>query len=77
MESDKSWLSEYEGQHITVTTPMGNEERAETGTLLRIGDGWIKMMKDNGDMLLIPSTAIRVVKLLNMAHTFSALEKER
>jgi hypothetical protein len=76
LETEKTWLNAFEGQHITVTTPMGNDERAETGTLLKIGDGWVHIVKDNGDMLLIPISAIRVVKLLDMTHSYPALEKD-
>ncbi len=64
-----SWLDTFKGQHITVLTSVGGDERSDTGTLVAIGDGWLQVMKDNGDMILVPSTAIRLVKLLNMTHT--------
>ena len=69
-----SWLDTFKGQHITVLTSVGSDERSDTGTLLALGDGWLQIQKDNGDMILVPSTAIRLVKLLNMTHTIPAAQ---
>lgn len=73
-EATGSWLDTFKGQHITVLTTVGGDERTDTGTLLQIGDGWLQVVKDNGDMILIPSTAIRQVKLLNMTHMLPAAQ---
>jgi hypothetical protein len=59
---------------VTVVTHAGSDERTDTGTLLRIGDGWLQVVKDSGDMILVPSTAIRQVRLLAMTHTVNAVE---
>jgi hypothetical protein len=64
-----SWLDGFNGQHVTVITTVGDDERTDTGTLVAIGDGWLQLVKDNGDMILVPSSAIRLVKLLNMTQT--------
>ncbi len=64
-----TWLAAFRGEHVTVITTVGEAERTDTGTLVEIGDGWLQVVKDNGDMILVPSTAIRQVKLLNMTHT--------
>ena len=72
---ESSWLDAFHGQHITVLTPAHNEEKTETGTLLRVADGWLQMVKDNGEMILIPATAIRIVKLLDMAHRTRAVDR--
>ena len=69
-----SWLDTFKGQHVTVLTVVGSDERSDTGTLLAIGEGWLQIMKDNNDMILVPSTAIRLVKLLNMTHTIPAAQ---
>lgn len=71
-----SWLDAFKGQHVTVLTTVGENERADTGTLIQLGDGWIQLMKDNGDMILAPSTAIRQVKLLNMTHMIPAAQSQ-
>ena len=69
-----SWLDQFKGQHVTIITTVGSDDKTDTGTLLRIGDGWLMLTKDNGDTILVPSTAIRQVKLLNLTHTIPAQE---
>lgn len=64
-----SWLDGFKGHHVTVVTTAGNEERTDPGKLLQLGDGWLQLAKDNGDMLLIPYSAIRIVKVLDMTQT--------
>lgn len=73
---ETTWLDSFRGQHVTVLTLTGAEERSDTGTLVQIGNEWLQMVKDNGEMILIPSTAIRIVKLLNMTQTTPALERD-
>ena len=72
---ETNWLDTFRGQHITAVTLAGSEEKSDTGTLLRVADGWIQLVKDNGEMILIPSTAIRIVKLLDMAHRTQAVDR--
>jgi hypothetical protein len=67
-----TWLQGFRGQHITVITVTGTEERMDTGTLLEMGEGWAQVVKDNGEMLLIPYSAIRIIKLLEMMQTVPA-----
>lgn len=69
-----SWLDTFKGQHVTVLS--GPEDRSDTGTLVRIGEGWLQMVKDNGDMILVPYSAIRIVKLLDMTQAVSAVQPE-
>ena len=71
-----NWLDSFKGQHVTVMTVVGSEERNDTGTLLQIGNGWMQLVKDNGDMILVPSTAIRIVKLLDLTQTTPALQRD-
>lgn len=71
-----SWLDQFKGQHVTIITTVGSDDKTDTGTLQRISDGWLMMTKDNGDTILVPSTAIRQVKLLNMTHTIPAQERD-
>ena len=72
---ETNWLDEFRGQHITVVTQAGSDEKSDAGTLLRVADGWMQLVKDNGEMVLFPSTAIRMVKLLDMAHRTVAVER--
>lgn len=69
---ETNWLNNFVGHRVTALTGTTTDERSDTGTLIQIGDGWLQIAKDNGEMVLIPSSAIRVVKLLDMtrmAHT--------
>jgi hypothetical protein len=68
---DGNWLDGFHGQHVTVLTQAGTEEKTDTGTLLKVADGWLQLVKDNGEMILIPSTAVRQVKLLDMTQRTS------
>ena len=72
---EANWMESFNGQHITIVTQAGSEERSDTGTLVRMADGWLQLVKDNGDMVLFPSTAIRLVKLLDMTQRAVALEQ--
>lgn len=71
-----SWLEAFRRQRVTVMTFSGDEERSDTGTLLEMGDGWVQIEKTNGEMLLIPYTAIRIVKLLDMTQMAPAYEAD-
>jgi len=73
---ERNWLSDFIGQRVTAITGFG-EEKSETGALLAMGDGWLQIEKDNGELLLIPSSAIRIVKLLDMTRTTPAIEAPR
>ena len=70
-----NWIETFKGQRVTVLTVLGSEERNDTGAILEIGGGWVQIAKDNGDMILIPSTAIRVIKLLAMTRTTPGVER--
>ena len=70
-----SWLDQFKGQHVTVLTLSHSEERTDTGTLVQMGDDWLQLAKDNGEMLLVPYNAIRIVKLLDMAQTVPGLDR--
>ena len=70
---EKSWLETFTGQHVTVLS--GPEDRSDTGTILHIADGWVQMVKDNGDMILVPYQAIRLIKLLDMTQAVPATER--
>jgi hypothetical protein len=71
---ETSWLDSFKGQHVTVLS--GPEDRSDTGTILNIADGWVQMVKDNGDMILVPYMAIRLIKLLDMTQAVPATERE-
>lgn len=69
----ENWLDSFQGQRVTVITMLGSEERTDPGALLRISDGWVQLVKDNGEMILVPTTAIRIIKLLDMTQTTPGL----
>ena len=70
---EENWLHSFNGQRVTIITLLGSEERTDPGTLLRISDGWVQLVKDNGEMILVPTTAIRIIKLLDMTQTTPGL----
>ena len=69
----ENWLDSFIGQRVTIITLQGSEERTDPGALLRIADGWVQLVKDNGEMILVPTTAIRIIKLLDMTQTTPVL----
>ena len=71
---EPSWLDSFKGQHVTVLTVTENE-RSDTGTLAQVADGWLHLIKDNGEMILIPWTAIRQVKLLDMTQLVPSTDR--
>ena len=73
---ENTWLDSFRGQRVTVQTSAPSEERSDTGTLVQLDANWLQLVKDNGEMILIPSSAIRIVKLLDMAHSIPALERD-
>ena len=73
---ETNWLEGFRGQHVTVLTQSGSEEKSDIGTLLRVADGWLQVVKDNGEMVLIPSTAVRLVKLLDLQHRTAAVDRQ-
>lgn len=70
---EENWLNSFNGQRVTIITLQGSEERTDPGTLMRISDGWVQLVKDNGEMILVPTTAIRIIKLLDMVQTTPGL----
>jgi hypothetical protein len=66
---EENWLDSFRGQRVTIITLQGSEERTDPGSLVRISDGWVQLVKDNGEMILVPTTAIRIIKLLDMTQT--------
>ncbi len=70
------WMDSFKGQHVTVLMPVGGEERTETGTVINIEDGWVQLSKDNGDAVLIPVAAIRMMKLLDFTHSIPTAARD-
>jgi len=73
---ETNWMDAFRGQHVTVMTTAGSDERTDTGTLVQIEQNWLQLVKDNGEMILIPATAIRIVKLLDMTQYTPGLEHD-
>ena len=70
---EETWLNSFIGQRVTVITLQGSEERTDPGTVLHISDVWVQLVKDNGEMILVPTAAIRIIKLLDMTQTTPGL----
>jgi hypothetical protein len=74
---DSSFNSAFTGRHVTILSSTGvGQERTDTGTLVAMESNWIQLAKDNGEMLLFPSTAIRVIKLLDVEPPYSAVKED-
>jgi hypothetical protein len=66
----------FAGRHITVLSgSQGSQERTDTGTLVDMDGNWLQLAKDNGEMLLFPFTAIRVIKLLDVEPPYTAIKE--
>jgi hypothetical protein len=39
----------------------------DTGAITYIDNAWVELWKDNGEVLLIPTSAIRIIKILERA----------
>ena len=66
----------FAGRHVTILSNTGGgQERTDTGTLVAMEANWIQLAKDNGEMLLFPSTAIRVIKLLDVEPAYTAVKE--
>jgi hypothetical protein len=66
----------FAGRHVTIlSSTSGAQERTDTGTLVEMEGNWIQLAKDNGEMLLFPATAIRVIKLLDVEPPYSAVKQ--
>jgi hypothetical protein len=73
---DTTLNSAFAGRHVTILSSTGmGQERTDTGTLVAMEANWIQLAKDNGEMLLFPSTAIRVIKLLDVEPPYSAVKE--
>ena len=74
---ENSFHSAFTGRHVTIISSTGMErERADTGTVVAMDTGWIQLAKDNGEMLLFPATAIRVIKLLDVEPPYTAVKED-
>lgn len=74
---DTTFNSAFGGRHVTILSSTGvGQERTDTGTLVAMEANWIQLAKDNGEMLLFPSTAIRVIKLLDVEPPLTAVKED-
>jgi hypothetical protein len=67
----------FAGRHVTVLSGApGSQERTDTGTLVDMDGNWLQLAKDNGEMLLFPFTAVRVIKLLDVEPPLTAVKQD-
>lgn len=67
----------FAGRHVTVLSGApGAQERTDTGTLVDMDGNWIQLAKDNGEVLLFPYTAVRVIKLLDVEPPYTAVKQD-
>ncbi len=57
------WLEKHIGSDVEVhyINQTGYRDR---GYITDAGDGWVELQKDEDDILLIPNTAIRIIKVI-------------
>ena len=72
-----SFTDSFAGRHVTVVS-SGNasSERTDTGTLIGMSENWVQLAKDNGEMLIFPHPAIRVIKLLDSPAPYSVAKED-
>ena len=59
-------LGHYQQARVTIYYNSGVQD---TGILTYLGPHWVELLKDNGERLLIPLQAIRILKLVKAAET--------
>jgi hypothetical protein len=65
------------GRHVTIISSIGAaQERTDTGTLVAMTESWVQLAKDNGEMLLFPHTAVRVMKLLDVPPPYTVAKED-
>jgi hypothetical protein len=57
-----SRLRDYQSARVTIH--YATQTYNDTGTITYMDDNWIELTKDNGERLLVPVIAIRIIKLL-------------
>ena len=68
MTSDNSFpprLTHYQDARVNIH--YTDNQHTDVGRLLYYDHTWIELLKDNGEHLLIPIMAIRIIKLLQPA----------
>jgi hypothetical protein len=60
------WIEKYRGFEVEVMYLTDNNMYKDRGRLVDFGDNWIELQKGphGGEVFLIPTTAIRLVKLV-------------
>jgi len=67
----------FAGRHVTILSGSpGGQEHTDTGTLIDMDGHWLQLAKDNGEMLLFPYTAVRVIKLLDVEPPLTAVKRD-
>ena len=77
IDVSETWLTRAAGTLLIGNTggAPGSQERTDTGTLVDMDGNWIQLAKDNGEMLLFPYTAVRVIKLLDVEPPLTAVKQ--
>ncbi len=72
-----SFTDSFAGRHVTVVSSVGaGTERTDTGTLVGMSENWVQLAKDNGEMLLFPHPAVRVIKLLDSPPHYTVTKED-
>ena len=72
-----SFTDAFAGRHVTVVSSVGSAtERTDTGTLVGMSENWVQLAKDNGEMLLFPHPAVRVIKLLDSPPPYTVTKED-
>lgn len=64
MDADPDYISRYHNARVTVYY-LGQTTYNDTGVVTYLGEQWIELKKANDECLLIPVSAIRLIKVLD------------
>jgi hypothetical protein len=60
----KPHLQRYLNAQATIYYHPAGGGVSDTGRITYLDNYWLELTKDNGDLLLIPNSAIRIIKIL-------------
>ena len=67
MSESKSWIETFVG--VEVELHYSSQNFKDRGELVHVDENWIEMYTALGEHLLIPTTAIRIIKLIGKKNT--------
>ena len=66
MSASINWLEDLIGQEVELFyLSQGFKDR---GVVQRIGDFWVEIQNATGEILVVPSSAVRLIKVISKKH---------